>query len=113
MRDKSHRRRRAITFRRRRSSTEIRTLVLCWGISRRPKGVSDHKRSREQGAQLHAELQKLIPTISMINEQVIRLKHDGIHHEAEALMEGRTHGKKLGPGSLVELQTILWMVDGF
>ena len=28
-------------------------------------------------------------------------------------MEGHAHGKKLGPGSLVELQTILWMVDGF
>jgi hypothetical protein len=75
--------------------------------------VADDKHPRQQGVQLHAELQKLIPTIGMINEQVIRLKHDGIHHEAEALMEGHAHGKKLGPGSLVELQTILWMVDGF
>jgi hypothetical protein len=74
---------------------------------------ADDNHPHEQGAQLHAELQKLIPTIGMINEQVIRLKHDGIHHEAEALMEGHAHGKKLGPGSLVELQALLWMVDGW
>jgi hypothetical protein len=74
---------------------------------------ADDAHPREQGEQLHEQLQRLIPVIQQINEQVIRLKHDGIHHEAEALMEGHAHGKKLGPGSLVELQAVLWVVDGY
>jgi hypothetical protein len=75
--------------------------------------VASDKHPREQGGQLHTELQKLVSTIGMVNEQVIRLKHDGIHHEAEALMEGHVHGRRLGPGTLLELQTILWTVDAW
>jgi hypothetical protein len=74
---------------------------------------ADDTHPHEQGEQLHEQLQTLIPVVGQINEQVIRLKHDGIHHEAEALMEGHAHGKKLGPGALVELQAVLWLVDGF
>ena len=73
---------------------------------------SDHE-PRKQGALLHQELQKLIPTLQLINEQVIRSAHDGIHHQAQALMAGgKSHGKGLGAGSLVELQGLLWIVDG-
>jgi hypothetical protein len=74
---------------------------------------ADDHHPREQGEQLHEQLQPLIVAIGQINEQVIRWKHDGIHHEAEALMEGHAHGKKLGPGSLVELQAVLWLVDAY
>jgi len=67
---------------------------------------------RKQGALLHQQLQKLIPTVQLVNEQVIRAAHDGIHHEAQALMGGKSHGKGLNAGSLVELQGLLWVIDG-
>lgn len=67
---------------------------------------------RERGRVLHAQIQKLIPTIAIVNEQVIRNLEHTIHHEAEALMAGHAHGKPLGPGRLVDLQMALLAING-
>jgi hypothetical protein len=68
---------------------------------------------RKQAALIHQEIQKLAPEMLEINEQVLRAAHHGIEHEAEKLLEGEGKGRKLGAGSLVELQATLWLVDGF
>ena len=73
---------------------------------------SDDADAHRQGTVLHLELPKLRSSLSTLNEQVIRLKHDGIHHEAEALLQGK-HEPHLGPGTLVYLQNTLLLVDGW
>lgn len=65
---------------------------------------------RKQGKLLHQEIEKLIPMMTIVNEQVIRMGEVGIHHEAHELMHG--HGKAFGPGTLVELQGLLWTYNG-
>lgn len=68
---------------------------------------------RAQGSMLRAQIEKLAPQLAMVNEQVIRMNHDAMHHEAEALAKGEGHGQKFTPGALVQLQAALWAVDGF
>ena len=68
---------------------------------------------RKQAALLREQIHKLVPNMAFVNEQVIRAAHDGIHHEAEKMLEGETHGHKMGPGVLVQLQSLLWMMDGY
>ncbi len=65
---------------------------------------------RKQGKLLSHEIEKLIPMMTVVNEQVIRMGEIGIHHEAHELMHG--HGKAFGPGTLVELQALLWTYNG-
>ena len=65
-----------------------------------------------QGLLLHLELQKLIPTMAMINEQLLRGNHDAIHHETAALLAGK-HEPELGAGSLAHLQNLLFLADGW
>jgi hypothetical protein len=67
---------------------------------------------RAQGLLLHVELQKLIATMAIINEEILRGNHDAIHHEAEALFAGK-HEAELGVGSLVHLQNLLFLADGW
>ncbi len=74
--------------------------------------MPDDQHPHEQGALLHRELQKLIPTMAAINEQVIRGTHHEIHHEAQALYAGQ-HEAEFGPGTLVHLQNVLVLADGW
>jgi hypothetical protein len=68
----------------------------------------------EQGRVLHAAIQKLLPTIAKVNEQVLRVDHHLIEHQAEEMViEGEAHNGKLKTGSLVELQNTLVVIDGF
>lgn len=68
--------------------------------------------AHEQGTILRRELQKLLPTMQIVNEQAVRLGHDAIHHEAQELLAGeKGHGKSLG--SLVDLQGLLMIIDGY
>lgn len=74
--------------------------------------VPQNDEPRQQAALLHQEIQKMLPTITLLNEQVIRAGHDTIHHEAHQLAKGKG-GKGFGPGTLLELQNLLLVVDGF
>ena len=74
--------------------------------------LPDADHPRERGAVLHEEIPKLVETMGLVNEQVIRLAHDGIHHQAEALMEEKPGAKAFGAGSLVELQNALTLASG-
>lgn len=65
---------------------------------------------RRQGKLLSQEIEKLIPMMTVVNEQVIRMGEVGIHHKAQELMHG--HHKDFGPGTLVELQALLWTYNG-
>lgn len=67
----------------------------------------------EQGAILREELKKLVPTMQLINEQLIRGFHDTIHHEAQAMIGGHAHGNTLGPGTLVDLAGALMVADAY
>jgi hypothetical protein len=67
----------------------------------------------EQAAILRDQLKKLVPTMQLINEQLIRGFHDSIHHEAQAMLGSHAHGGALGPGTLVDLAGVLMLADAY
>ena len=60
---------------------------------------------------LREQIHKLIGTVSMLNEQAVRLGEDAIHHEVEELLKGEAHATKLG--SLAQIQGVLLLMDGW
>lgn len=75
--------------------------------------VPDGGSPREQAGILRLEIGRVVPMIGSINEHLIRLGHDGIHHEAKELFEGEITKTKFGPGNLADLQKYLLVLDGY
>ena len=82
-----------------------------------PGAEGDVKAEKEA---LHASSQKLLKTVALLNEQIIRMGHDvtheALHHLAKEFEKGH-YPKELkkepgDPGFLIEVQNLLFFVDG-
>jgi hypothetical protein len=72
---------------------------------------------KTQAKVLKSQLPKLIKTLALLNEQAIRFGHEGIHHLAKEMLEeahipAKVKGRPGDPGFLVELQNVLFVIDG-
>jgi hypothetical protein len=66
---------------------------------------------RAQAKVLREQIQKLVHSTVVLNEQVIRLGHEAIHHEVQALLAGKKHTSALG--TLTQIQGVLFLIDGW
>ena len=68
--------------------------------------------ARTTGQALHAELPRVVATIKLVSEQMVRVGHEQLHDEAEAMLQAKVHGHADNIGSFADLLGAFSLAEG-